>query len=763
MRMSSLQRRGCAAPVVLAMTAFGTGAQQFDERIENTVQHQVFDSGGNGTPDSASPGSTIIKFTNGNINYAVIEYDIRTLNAGDIELALIGGNIEVSSTAANVGLLPTTYEFTLYSANGIMDISDVAGTLEVLGQKTYTYLGMNAFGFDITDTLKDRINAGDDYIGLRIEGVGSFAQASLPKPSTFDPRVDIYIHEVNGGNQTPDEDAPSGTPSVVDTGDTFHFKGTNNNDVLIVDKSGSNVRFRNSTGTTYGTFPESAASQIRIDLYKGNDSASVYTTVNLPAIIYGGGGNDTLNGSKKDDILYGGNGNDNLNGNSGNDRLYGGDGEDTLKGGNGHDSLFGGFMVDTLTGNSGDDRFLVRLHSADTITDASADEVVSTFADADDAITGTGTFPHGFWSDIQIQHCDEAFDYYHDYFGDNVLLKTFDVMQDIEWYKPVRYVQRGERTSGSDPGAASAGGERVEFSSYIWPTSATATPDFGVRVTTHELGHIHDTFTLEGFYFLRGWVRNPSSTSGLTSASTGASWYYDTGIEGFVSSYSMTRAGEDFADSFEEFLLNNTQYEPVPLTPIENLPILNAYMDDFVDHLDGVSYDSVIWFEDFFGLADGTTDDNVSRSPDSDWTTDVSNVTTSNPYRAVQSQQMEFGITAGGQNESGYGVWESESIEVWRHDSVTVSFDVKSIGVLEATGPWQDYIVAEMVVDGVTTVIFDNPGDISTGSTYTTVSANVPSTADELFVRFRWKTTGEKYVIDNVFVEGTRAAPPLAQ
>ena len=55
--------------------------------------------------------------------------------------------------------------------------------------------------------------------------------------------------------------------------------------------------------------------------------------------------------------MFGGDGNDDLNGGGGNDDLYGGDGNDILIGRAGIDYLYGGDGNDTLTGGSGQDRF----------------------------------------------------------------------------------------------------------------------------------------------------------------------------------------------------------------------------------------------------------------------------------------------------------------------------------------------------------------------------------------------------------------------
>ena len=83
--------------------------------------------------------------------------------------------------------------------------------------------------------------------------------------------------------------------------------------------------------------------------------------------MFGGEGEDTLQGDAGDDWLDGASGDDSLVGGAGNDDLAGGLGADTLAGGAGADSLHGGAgddqlaggAGDVLDGNEGDDTFLV--------------------------------------------------------------------------------------------------------------------------------------------------------------------------------------------------------------------------------------------------------------------------------------------------------------------------------------------------------------------------------------------------------------------
>ena len=97
----------------------------------------------------------------------------------------------------------------------------------------------------------------------------------------------------------------------------------------------------------------------------GNDSGNVTIGTNVyTAGLYGGDGNDyvdggrgddTLDGGKGVDSLYGGQGADKLDGGNGADFLFGGEGVDTLKGGGGADRLEGGIASDILVGGGGKD------------------------------------------------------------------------------------------------------------------------------------------------------------------------------------------------------------------------------------------------------------------------------------------------------------------------------------------------------------------------------------------------------------------------
>ncbi len=95
---------------------------------------------------------------------------------------------------------------------------------------------------------------------------------------------------------------------------------------------------------------------LRVSGGKGDDVIRAIGTFNVNQVqLYGGDGNDLLEGSEGDDVLFGGVGNDTLFGFAGRDELHGGADHDTLDGGVGSDALYGEAGDDALNGGEGTD------------------------------------------------------------------------------------------------------------------------------------------------------------------------------------------------------------------------------------------------------------------------------------------------------------------------------------------------------------------------------------------------------------------------
>jgi Ca2+-binding RTX toxin-like protein len=122
------------------------------------------------------------------------------------------------------------------------------------------------------------------------------------------------------------------------------------------------------------------------------------TATNGADTLYGGAGNDTINGGGGDDIIYGGSGNDGIDGVGDEDTLYGGSGNDTISGGNFDDTIIGGYGADALNGNNGADTFvyLSTLDTGDTISGfkqgGDADKIDLSGIDANTALANDQAF-----------------------------------------------------------------------------------------------------------------------------------------------------------------------------------------------------------------------------------------------------------------------------------------------------------------------------------------------------------------------------------
>src|SRR5262249_25646463 len=93
--------------------------------------------------------------------------------------------------------------------------------------------------------------------------------------------------------------------------------------------------------------------------YRGSSGPDSIPSINQAQIIYGGAGNDIIDGgnSGTGETIYGGSGDDIINGNNGADTLYGGSGNDQIHGGMAQDTIIGGFGKDMLWGDLANDTF----------------------------------------------------------------------------------------------------------------------------------------------------------------------------------------------------------------------------------------------------------------------------------------------------------------------------------------------------------------------------------------------------------------------
>jgi Ca2+-binding RTX toxin-like protein len=143
--------------------------------------------------------------------------------------------------------------------------------------------------------------------------------------------------------------------------DTVFQNATLGNDKIAVGLAGPLIAVTGLAAQLTIANAELGDDTLSLNALDGNDSIDL---TKLPSkavslFVYGGAGNDTVNGGAADDFLYGGNDNDVLSGGGGGDVLVGENGNDTVIGGSGVDLAFLGSGSDVFVWNVGDGSDLV--------------------------------------------------------------------------------------------------------------------------------------------------------------------------------------------------------------------------------------------------------------------------------------------------------------------------------------------------------------------------------------------------------------------
>src|SRR5215213_7381354 len=125
--------------------------------------------------------------------------------------------------------------------------------------------------------------------------------------------------------------------------------------VMSVDYNAQAGQWRASLNGTEQQYAAGEVTSIRMIGGSKNDVALVDASVNVPADIRTGAGNDKISGGAAADYIDAGAGNDTVRAGGGNDRVWGGDGADVLAGNDGDDTLDGGAGSDQLRGGRGND------------------------------------------------------------------------------------------------------------------------------------------------------------------------------------------------------------------------------------------------------------------------------------------------------------------------------------------------------------------------------------------------------------------------
>ena len=273
-----------------------------------------------------------------------------------------------------------------------------ADNLQYGGNSTYNGLGGN-------DVLSGDVSVGEAFYGGDGNDVlrGRFYDNFTGAGTANDPFVYTFLNAFPGDNDFFEGGAGSDIIYGADGNDVI-YGGEGDDGGTVQGYSG--IYF---TAGLYGgdgdDYVDGGRGEDVIDGGSGTDT--LYGGEGNDAVS-GGDGNDFIDGGKGDDFIVGDSfsaagGDDTMFGGDGSDRMKGGGGVDFLDGGAGNDFLFGGDGKDTLEGRQGDD-FLEGDGGKDTLVGgAGADKFV--FANKSDSVKGARDVITDF-SHAQHDHID---------------------------------------------------------------------------------------------------------------------------------------------------------------------------------------------------------------------------------------------------------------------------------------------------------------------------------------------------------------------
>jgi hypothetical protein len=343
------------------------------------------------TDDDGGVGSSTVVVTSTNV--------APTANAGPDQTVSAGTVVSLIGHATDPGADTITYNWHVVSNNGQVvadgNQQNFSFTPNAAGVYTVTYTVTDDDGGVGSDTVVVTATATSDPPSVSITGpaTGVRGQArrfdlNLSGPSNA--AAACYTYVINWGDGSPVQTHSSwGTSTEVHH--VFEQTGTCKVCVSVRDKNGvvvatatttvtikvvdlqtdpfdpsktdlavggtlgnDRITFRPGTGngTVVATLNGVVLGQFtptgRILAFgqDGNDDIQVDDGIQISAWLFGGAGNDHLQGGGGNDVLRGGAGNDNLDGGRGNDILIGGAGNDTLKAGSGKTLVYGALSQD---------------------------------------------------------------------------------------------------------------------------------------------------------------------------------------------------------------------------------------------------------------------------------------------------------------------------------------------------------------------------------------------------------------------------------
>ena len=391
--------RGQHANVGRAYVVFGddfrgkvthAGTRHADHLVGDTLANVFVAGGGDDTIESGG-GPDVIYGGAGDDTIVIDETNLVRVDGGGGRDRLVLGQPGFTLDLSDSRL----------SGFEVIDMSRVGPDTLILNQRNVVSLSQTSNSLTVLGTLEDTvfIDPGWTLQDLAIRDERSFRILTRGE-ATLLVQEEIRLGIDLSPDLGPWEFLLDGSDVVLTGRDSVsRFPGQWLAEIVL---RGSDGDDRLSVGALAGGFD----GPITIDMKEGDDWVDL-SRLDLPAVVNGSAGNDTLtagtaadtlNGGGGHDELDGGPGDDQLNGNRGNDRLLGqadndrllgGGGRDTLLAGSGHNRMRGHGGADLLVGGSGSD-WIDGGSGPDRINGRGSDDRLHGGAGADQILGGAG-------------------------------------------------------------------------------------------------------------------------------------------------------------------------------------------------------------------------------------------------------------------------------------------------------------------------------------------------------------------------------------
>jgi Ca2+-binding RTX toxin-like protein len=230
-------------------------------------------------------------------------------------------------------------------------------------------------------------------------------------PPSYNKPITVTInHEAATPASTVSSANISLTPDSVHlAGGSLIVVGDADDNNIVITPTGTNSARVKLDDAILGSFTLASGGRVIVAALTGNDNIQVAGAVRMETALYGGPGNDRLNGGAGRAIEIGCEGDDQLIGGNADDLLVGGEGSDRIIGNAGNDILVAGNVIDPATHAEDDnyDHLVAMLHGGPiTAADDGAQDILTGSA-------GTDTFFYHFASggvtDIVTDNAEIAF------------------------------------------------------------------------------------------------------------------------------------------------------------------------------------------------------------------------------------------------------------------------------------------------------------------------------------------------------------------